>query len=340
MLPGVAAMALGAPFLVTILNCKSGNLAAYIKKDFLIAIIMVFCTLILWPYLSAISSGAGDKIELLNWKFLIRNSANCIIVLGPALIVTLANIKHIRSSVKKEPLCILVASMAATLSGYLIFHWPGSGEYKSLILSAAMLGILAGIAFRFMQRWAEKLILTGLIVILVLPTFLNSVVKLSRLQKVPVTYTEKGKFIYSKDPQENQMYEWIRKRTPADSVFIDTDATLGTFAQRQLFIGMDRTIDGKRIETLGYGMLTETILKSWSRAYPSDLVNKRSRIVGDIYDVKKEKFAAETARLFNSKTPVYVIVRIKALEAKFDSAGLEKVFKSNGGKFSIYKSSY
>ena len=128
---------------------------------------------------------------------------------------------------------------------------------------------------------------------------------------IPKTFVEKGKFIYSTDDEENQLYEWIRNNTAKESIFIDSSNLLPVFAQRQLFIGIDK-INEKKVSTTGYCSITWLLEDIYG--YNIDLLQSRRTLVEDIYGTGPIASLQPLDELSKFNENIYLIVRTEDMD--------------------------
>ena len=172
-------------------------------------------------------------------------------------------------------------------------------EHKFLIVSATTLGILGGIAFGAMRQRYNKFIVFILLCIFILPLFKELQYRIVKQTVVFNKYIFKGKYIYHRDKEENELYQWIIENTPEDSIFIDSELMIPIFARRQLFIGINKE---EGIE--GYIDMNNHLDKIC--AYDAGLLKKRRKIMEDIYDINKRLLGEESKEFLHSRKNIYI----------------------------------
>jgi len=218
---------------------------------------------------------------------------------------------------------------------------PLNVEYKALILSTVTLGILGGISLSAMRQWCSKNVIFILLLLFIFPSFSNIYTKLRRFDRLPVTYVEKGKYIYSKNPEENELYEWVRKETTKDDVFIDALPFLPVFAQRQLFVASDVSFIGEagqfRIGNPGYGFPFSIVLQTIYGCDPN-LLESRKNIINSIYSLNRELTSEQIDQLSTSSLDnIYVIIRKVIFQDTFNQQGFDEVFRSSKNNYLVYR---
>jgi len=241
---------------------------------------------------------------------------------------------------------MLLLVVVASFSCYVFISLPLESEYKYLMLSTVTLGILGGIAFYSMNHGFKKIVVFILLLLFLAPLYRNVQLKLrfmNNITDVSSLYTEKGRYLYSKNSEENELYQWVRNHTDKNSIFIDSELTIPVLAQRQLFIGMDRESTSKPLPAAmkgtngspGYGFTIDTFLRR--DGYDSALIDKRRAIVKSMYNPNQKLTDREVETLFNAYENIYIVVRTKALEDKFRQGKLNQVFRSSKGHFILYQ---
>lgn len=332
-LPGIMASGV-LVCLVNLLWHRKENLGLYVRKSLLIIGLLTISGLIVYPYVSSIGSSAKGSIELFNVKSLSLNGVTYLIVCFPILLVIFLSRRFLGKNLDKRVLIIILAVIAATFCCYIFIHLPLTNEYKFLMLSMVTLGILGGVSFGAMrQRW-NKSIVFMLLLIFVFPAFSSIYTKLRHYEHLPSRYVEKGKYIYSKNVEENELYEWIRRETNTDDVFIDSELVLPVLAQRPLFVAWNKQVKGRARAYPGYGFIWRFFQSIWG--YDADLVRKRNNIVYSIYSSNRQLSSGQKEELF-AYNNIYVIVRKAFVRRAFSKEGFNEVFRSSQGNFLVYR---
>jgi hypothetical protein len=316
---------------------KRNHFVCYFRRIVLISIILVSGILLLIPYWSVISSGVRQSVDLFDFRFVLRNLTIYLFWCLPIVVIIILNRKFLKSQLCKQPLIILSIIIVATAFSYIFVHLLASAEYKFLMLSTVSLGIFGGVAFYFMSQWCNRVVVFVLLLLFTIPSIKLVLWRVKSLRDIPISYTEKGIYIYSTDTEENELYEWIRNNTPIDSIFIDTELNIPIFAQRSLFIGMDK-VGGD--PTIGYTTNRDKnidVFLKQRHGHNTDLVNTRRSIVKYIYD-RTEKVNIDLDAIFGSQMNIYIVDREKYLVDKiFIYEKFDEVFKSSQGNLCVYQ---
>ncbi|RKY10561.1 MAG: hypothetical protein DRP65_06410 [Planctomycetota bacterium] len=291
---------------------------------------------ILYPYFASINSGVKGRIQFFNIKSLFMNAAIYIIICFPVLLIIFLNRKYLAKNVDRRVLVTIVSVTVATLGCYLCIHLTWTNEYKFSMLSMITLGILGGVAFRLMAKWCKKSVVFILLLLFMFPAFNNIYTRLRYFDFFELPYIEKGKYIYSRNFEENELYEWIRNNTNVEDVFIDTEPLLPVLAQRHIYVALDRQVQGRIVRSPGYSFLLADFFRLIC-GYERELIDKRTGIVYTIYSSNRNLTTAQKEDLFAVGNRVYVIVRKADIRSNLNKRGFEKVFQSARSNFLVYR---
>ncbi|MCH9021337.1 MAG: hypothetical protein IID32_01055 [Planctomycetes bacterium] len=334
MLPGILASTLALCLVLPVLM-KYSHFTTDFRKVILIASLGVLGLVLLAPYLNVLNEGVRQSIHLFDWHSILKNIPNYFFFTSPIIIIIALNAKQLRGHLQYRPLVILIVIAAATACSYINVHIVSDGEYKFFILSTISVGILGGIAFHCMKQWCNKIVYIGLFLLFLFPLFDEVRIKLNWLNHVPITYVERGRFIHSLDPEEDQLYTWIRDNTPIESAMIDTELAIPVYAQRCLFVAMDKK---EKHLAIGYNIRTgveKFLLLRHNRTF--DEIEKRKRIVNKIFNRIDSNSDDELQVFFKAHPDVYIVVRKNDPGQDFNRQDFEQLFRSSGGRFAVYQ---
>jgi hypothetical protein len=288
---------------------------------------VVVAGLVLRPYLASIGSGTVSNMEIFTRTGIRSNLLRYIIILAPVMVIVAINARGLAARCRCSGLLAVLTVAAGSAGVYLAIHLPFDNEYKLLLISMVMLGMLGGLAFDSMLDRCRKPVVLILIILFVIPALRVTWLRTTRGRKIPSTHVERGIDIESLDEDDNELYRWIRSRTPPNSIFIDSNLDLPVLGQRQLYIPPKTR---GREQQKGYGMI-KIILQSQS-GYGHDLISGRTAVVERIYDTAKPLREQDLAPLSEIAASLYVIARDKPTADRLDRAGFREVFTSAGGR--------
>ncbi len=320
-------------FLVLAIVSKKNNFIVNFRKTVFVAVLLSIAILILWPYLSSISQGMAKNIQFPNIRAVVIKIVKYFIVSFPILAVIYINKGYLKKNIDREALLIILAVIVTNLFLYILICLSWENEYKFFMFSTLGLGIIGGVAFSAMSKRCNNFAMFILLFLFLSSTYFDMRMKIARLKDVVNTCVEKGKNVYHRDKEEDKLYQWITNNTSLDSIFVDSELTIPVFAKRQLFIGMGEERDWEK--NLGYSAPIKDILLMCG--YDYNLIEKRRRIVKGIYDITQKSLDKETEDFFSLNKDIYIVVRTKAIESKFNQNRFDRVFKSAEGNFLVYK---
>jgi len=313
--------------------CKRGEFASYGRTLGLLCALMVIVLAVMYPYLRQISSSGGYlRVELFNLRFATANLLHFLVPTFPTLGLILIFRKHIVDSVNRQHLALLGCLFVSNMGCYILFHFPSSIEYKFMLLALVPFGLVGGIALarlRHYSRWAAL----GLFALLCLPSVQLYLYQFSASPRTvfDVHYTapfyENGMALERRDPEENELYQWIRRHTSTDRYFADRETRVPVYAQRSLWVAFET---GKFLP--GYAM-SATRIKDL-HGYDQQEFDRRQQVVQNLYGSENTLTAEEIAvRL--AEDHVYVIVRNDNLQKSLAAHGFEEVFVSETARFRV-----
>lgn len=347
MLPGIVAST-GLFCVVSLLSPHNEYFARDLKKIILLSGLLIMGMLFLMPYFLSITSGIKTNVELFNLSIMPVKIAKYLLVTFPLLILLYIKRSYLQNNTNRTAIRILLTVIIATFSCHIVISLPMETEIKYFMLSTGTLGIVGGIAFQAMNRGFMKPVVFILVLFFLAPLYRHVKWKARLLNKAPhvsTVYVEKEKYLYTKNAEENELYEWIRNHTDKNSIFIDSALTIPVLAQRQLFIGMDNEVplgrapigmSGIYSGEPGYGSTIDSYLRLIN-GYDPDLIDTRQAHVKRIYAANRKGTDTEMKKFFNAHKNMYVVVRTKALEDKFKGENFDQVFRSSQGNFLVFQ---
>ena len=285
--------------------------------------------LIVSPYLRQISdSDTGTKIQFLQIPWILYNGLTVIVVLGPIVTLIALRWKSLRSRWDPEVALILATIIIACLGCYLGIHMFHYAEYKALILVGIGVGIFGGMAFADIRTRLHPLPFSLLVLLFLHAMFFYLIpTAVSHSWVRTPLFLEKGTTLSFFDPQQDQLYRWIRDETPSNSVFLDSCLDIPVFGRRSLYVGwVDQSPNSRRGVWRDNGRLAGGPVR-----YNPDLLATRNRIVRAIYSNDQSISPLDLAELrrFN---PLFIVVRNPALFPRFSGDDFQSVFTDSSGR--------
>jgi hypothetical protein len=324
-LPGIAAGG-GLGFVVIVALRAAGRGRSGLRMAILTVAALAVAGIILRPYLTSIGSGTVSNMDILNRRSIVANLTRWVTTLGPVTILIVLNLRQL--AVRLDPRGLLaVAVVAAASAGvYLAIHLPFNNEYKLLLISMVMLGLLGGLAFDSMLERYRRPAVLALAILFIIPALRVTWLRAVRGRKVPSTYVERGMNTDPVDSEEAELYRWIRTNTVTNSIFIDSGLEVPVLGRRRLFI----PAPGRgRQHQKGFGMIR--IILTAQSGYDAELIDRRIKIVDRLYDTYKRLRPQDVEELHALGADVYAISRDTETAGDLESRGFLQVFSSPGG---------
>ena len=287
------------------------------------------CAVVLWPYLSSIGPGVRAAAAIsTGWPLAAKLISYGLLSLA-LFVIIFVNRHYLGRGVDRIGLLVLSVVTAATLVTYIVLSLPSRNEYKALLLSIFVLGILGGVALTDMHKKWGKIAVVILTALLMLPSYSYTVSKLLKMADLPETWREEGRSFHVDDSQEDELYAWIRERTAKDSVFVDAELMIPAVAGRRLWVGPEK---GTWQGTPGFGV---DFLADICR-YDKELLEGRKRVMAQILEAEHTAGIDTVRQVVGSGREVYVVARSKAAADKLQRDGYTGVFASRSGDFSVF----
>ena len=305
---------------------KKNNLPGDSKKILLLGLILVVGTLLLWPYFSSISSGLNIKgvFFSINTALFIKILVYLLFTV-PTLLLLYISRDFLAHHANRRAFFALISVMVATFGTYVFIQLPAQTEYKSLIISTVVLGLLGGLAYYGLWKRSNKFVLFIILFAILIPYLKNFRAIKNPERKIP--FAETGKYLHSTNPEEEELYLWIKNNTATNSLFVDTKLLIPLLSQRQLFIALDME------KTPGYKL---DFLKEVCR-YEVDMLQSRENIVKTIYESGESLSNEELKMLLDLQTDIYVVARKRSSKERFNPQIFHLVFRSSNRQFAVYQ---
>ncbi len=309
-----------------------------VRASVLMVLASVAALAVLVPYSLSVSSGVSSGIELFRPCYFFRNLVNYLVPMLPLLAVILISSKYLFQRANQVMLTLVASVIAATMGCFLLVHVPGDVEYKFLILSALMLGVLGGVAIYDLRHRMKRIFVLLVLCLFLWPSCVEIAEKLNRLgnpviffYKKKAGFVETGRDIALVKKEEQQLYAWIRGHTSTEAVFIDSDMRIPIFGQRRLLIGIDLP-DGKA--RTGYGVTMDKL--RLRHGYDAADFERRRRLVKNVYGHDNVMTKEEILKSLSGKD-IYIVSRGRSLRSDLYDHEFEEVFRSSSGNFVVVR---
>jgi hypothetical protein len=326
---GILGVGLVYPFLLpaVALVCSAACLLAWRHKDTrrqqIAAILgtLLFCGIAVIPYYLALAAGRAESVlKIASLPDLVRPVSVLFVTLLPMILLLIWARKAVldRLRDRSEATKLLGMSVAINLLLFLFVSAPLWTQYKFYLLAVYGLGIVGGLAFHVLHGRSRAA--AWLAFSLFLLSFgLDCAHKAKSWQRVPEPFRESGMMLEHADPAENELYQWIRSKTRANAVFVDSKLVVPIFGQRALFVGLGGELNLKDYTIDGYALDPKTLLLIVD-GYAPALVAERQRIATKLL-AGESVSAEERAAVRATGDQAFLIARTSLLNDSLSSAG-------------------
>jgi hypothetical protein len=271
----------------------------------------------------------GTPVSLFDTRFLVADLASVVLTAAPIVAVIAAAWRPLRD--RADVLLVdqcLVAS-AATALCFLVISLADRNEYKFLLVSQLLVGLVGGAAFATV-RWRVGSVVAAAVAVVFLGSFVHFYATCCWLHRdVPVLLVEQGQRLRHPDPAQDQLYEWIGAHTPRDAVVVDSQLLVTVLGPRGLLVPPRRGADDRLAEP-GHGFLHRPDLIV-VRVLGADrvVVVPRLKLVQSLFDDGAD--GIEEARRRRAQLdvgPLWVICRTTEQRRRLVTLGAEERYAS------------
>jgi hypothetical protein len=228
---------------------------------------------------------------------------------------------------------LLAVSTATCLALYTALHLMAYAEYKFLLTATLPLGLLAGPPLAALYRRMPAAAF-GVVWLALIPAAHHGAELLLARFGPTERIRADGALMRQTDPARAALDDWIRRETPADAVFVDSELSIPTFAQRTVFALLDAgQIPLRGGDTLhGWGTPTSYMLYT-GFGLPKDAIVRRyditMRLLSRRYALPRAADLADLRRLAGTEH-IYLIVRDSAAQRTPDpSLPFDPVYRAD-----------
>ncbi len=221
----------------------------------------------------------------------------------------------------------LLAAAAAHAGCFLVVALAERNEYKFLIVSQVLLGLVGGAALAVLRRRSGTLV-AGALAVLFLGSFVQIYDNCFRLHReTPIVLDEDGRQLRHPSREQAELYSWISQHTPADAVFIDSEHLVTVLGPRALLIPY-RTAAGVRFAEPERGFM-HRLDTAPMRLFgiSGDLATPRRRLVQGVIDGApgdRNHWLALAGRI--GIDPLFVVCRTPAQHRRLDALGAQSMY--------------
>lgn len=313
--------------------------AEYGRDAWTMLAVLAASTAIAAPVMFGVTSGTPDDpaIQILpGWRQLKDNLKYLLIHLSLSVVLAwLARERVLRLWRERSPVLIaLLLSMLVLQALYLVVFLRFNNEYKLLGFASVAMAPLGGyLALDLFER--HRRLFPWLLLLIFMPAMTDFTWVTIR-QPLTDPVTSDGRRIHHADADEEALYDWIWRETPADAVFVDSLLTIPAIPGRQLYVGLDLGRDPAVAAGRAHNgwLIDASVFQRRIMEVDPARLALRERIATDLLAGQEAVDAELLAQLRDSSPagrPVYVVARGAAQMARLDGQPrLERVYTGQG----------
>lgn len=191
----------------------------------------------------------GTSVRFFDPAFLAADLASVVLTTAPIVLVIAAVWKPLRERADTLLVDQCLVAAATTAGCFLVVSFADRNEYKFLLVSQLLVGLVGGAALAMVRSRFGSV--TAAAVALV---FLGSFVQLYATccwlhRDAPSRLVEHGRWLRHPDAAQAAMYDWIGSHTPRDAVFVDSEPLVTVLGPRGLLVPPRSDSDDRLVES-------------------------------------------------------------------------------------------
>ncbi|MHC4927818.1 MAG: hypothetical protein ACYTER_10955 [Planctomycetota bacterium] len=333
MLPGLLA-GIGCMFLISPFIVKEKKWIRYYIKNGLLFLALVTAAATIYPYLKSLNTSNLNSIVLFNPSCLLKKLMCSSVFILPLTTIFWIGTRNSKHELQKTVIYFISAYILANLLCYYFINLPYGNEYKFILYSSVLFGLFAGIGYTHAKKLPIRIVFACLFIYTLYFSMNDIIIRINRHAHVKPIIQQNCHYV---NPALNpDLYEWIRTQTPKNSVFIDNTLYVPIFAERAIFIGIDRTLNGKRHSIPGIGLSIYDFLNEIC-CISSQSIDDRMRINQKILSsTSVDSHLLEQLKDDFPQRPIYIIYRTRTQPETFSQTFGKRVFTNTDCSIEIY----
>jgi hypothetical protein len=286
----------------------------------------------------AMGLGGSTRVSWFDTTFLAADSLSLVLTLLPMTVVIVVAWPGVRRRADGSLLVQLLAAAAANGGCFLALSLTDRNEYKLLIVSQVLLGLVGGPALMALRE-RFGLTATAVAAVLLMGSFVHIYANCSgQHREAEVVLVERGRRLVHPDGEQDALYRWVREHTPSTAVFVDSEHLITVLGPRALLVA-HRDASARRRTEAGRGFLHRVDLFA-TRFSGNDatLVTSRRKLVQSLLS-STEGGAERCRRLLRAVgvSPLYVVCREPVVQQRLAELGAEEVFRTGDDRVVVMR---
>jgi len=327
-----------ASLIVVHLICGHNDLRQRVFDTLSVVAAFTIGFIILMPYFFSINAGVKSKLELFVPHSMLANFISILITCLPLMIIIALSTRYLRQLKNKHVLVLVGAVSLANFLCYIGLHLPSANEYKFLLLASVPLGLIGGIAFWGLRMKAGRLVATLLILPFLVPVYVDLLRKINRLKDTPHYIIEHTRFDEYYEPENNDIFQWLRTKTSPDSIVIDSKYLTALTSQRHLLLASQMRQAGGELPVNVPGFVTMNFYLRNILGYDPVKLNQRTAILQRIYRENDELQDQDLEFLHSFNRDVYVVASSDPIKLKLQQyQAFQQAYSSPHQTITVFK---
>jgi len=338
LLPGLL-VTVGAFTAVYLIRSQAPDLATRVWAAALDAVVVAVGVVLAAGVLVVLGMRTATSVALLDTRFLTADVVSLLLTGLPMVVVIVAAWDGLRRHGDHLLIDQLLVAAAANAACFLAFSLTDRNEYKFLLLSQVLLGLVGGPAL-FALRRRIGFCAAAVTALVLLGSFVHIYENcFYRHRDAEVQLAEVGRRLVHPDPEQDQLYSWIGEHTPGSAALVDTEPLVTVLGPRAVLApyrgGGRRRLLAERER--GFVHRVDLFPTRFS-GNDSGVVTTRRKLVQTLLDGGRND--VELARRLLREvgvSPVYVVCRSPAVKRRLARVGAEEVFRSDRGRVTVMR---
>jgi hypothetical protein len=314
-----------------VLLARSGDL----RRGAILLAVLAASVAPIYPYLRAITAGKSGSSGFtpVSQALLVRELENlALVAILPVLVWALSGRRLREFLDRNRPVAaVLVLWSAVGAALFLLVAAPMNVQYKFLATSLLGLGVLVGAGLALLYRSPRLRPLAFLVPLSVLFGTIRNETDMVYDWRPSVRIVEAGTRLRDLNPDQDRLYSWIDKQTPADAVFLDDTLMVPVLGRRTMYVGYVIADQGYHTHHDGWGIEPSLFLHDVTGVNPSEY-EFRFALARNVFSEPDAPIDAVGLRRAAEKLgdrPLYVIARDPRTAARLEGLPfVEQAFRN------------
>ncbi len=191
----------------------------------------------------------GTPVTLFDTRFLAADLASVVLTMAPIVAVIAAAWHPLRARVGGLLVDQCLVASAATTLCFLVVSLADRNEYKFLLVSQVLVGLVGGAALATVRGRIGS-VLAAVVAVVFLGSFAHLYATCCWLHRdAPERLVERGRRLHHPDPAQDHLYEWLGAHTPREAIVVDSEPLVTVLGPRGLLVPPRSDSDDRLVES-------------------------------------------------------------------------------------------